>query len=96
MPPIAISDNIMKKEQNLSATVAASTLNIVELVVGAKPKFETLVAAVIAAELMGALFGLGPFTVFGKLVLHCILFSLHFQLKTFVKLDAHFCLLGSN
>lgn len=70
VPPIAIGDDIMKEEQNLSATMAASSSNIVEIAVGAKPEFETLVAAVTAADLVGALSGPGPFTVFGKFVLH--------------------------
>lgn len=72
VPAIAIGDDIMKEgsRQNLRATMSASSSKtIVELAVGAKPEFETLVAAVTAADLVDALSGAGPFTVFGELVI---------------------------
>lgn len=71
----AIGDDIMKEgsRPNLRVAMAASSSKtIVELAVRAKPEFETLVAALTAAELVDALSGAGPFTVFGELVIALI------------------------
>lgn len=52
-------------ERNLASN-PTSTNTIVEVAVGAVPEFETLVAALTAADLVDALSGSGPFTVFGQ------------------------------
>lgn len=94
VPTIAIGDEIMKEgsRQNLRVTMSASSSKtIVELAVGAKPEFETLVAAVTAADLVDALSGAGPFTVFGELVIALILsrFDFNFFQKHQVIISAH-------
>jgi uncharacterized surface protein with fasciclin (FAS1) repeats len=62
----ALGDGIKEEErQSVRSMAASSSKTIVELAVGAKPEFETLVAALTVADLVDALSGAGPFTVFG-------------------------------
>jgi hypothetical protein len=65
---------------NKVLTPASVTNNIVDIAVGSPDGFSTLVTALNAAGLIGALEGAGPFTVFGELFLCQLIFPFTYHI----------------
>ena len=64
---VCASNGVVHVINNVLTRLASVSNNVVDMAVGNPDEFSTLVTALNAAGLIGALEGAGPFTVFGEL-----------------------------